>query len=362
MAWTEPEFSRNQVNRAGAALIGSGISNDEFDIALEIINNWRAAHSFPLNTIQMALRRKSEKFENTAIIAQRIKRLQSIHLKLSRFPTMKLSQMQDIGGCRSILQSVRTVRMLSNDFHDGFGKHKLHSCDDYIKSPQKSGYRGIHFIYRYFSDRNEKYNDLKIEIQLRSRLQHAWATAVETIGTFTRQSLKSSQGEAEWLEFFALMGSFLAIRERTTLVPGLPDSEDVLIRALRERARALRVERRLQTYGRALRTLDRHITKDTHYYLLRLEPARGTVTISGYRSRDFSAASDAYLRAEQEIRSDPSAEAVLVSVKSIEALKKAYPNYFLDTAVFLSYVRKAVEKGRSVKRRPMRPAERQTTA
>jgi hypothetical protein len=38
------------------------------------------------------------------------------------------------------------------------------------------------------------YNDLKIEMQLRSQYQHAWATAVETVGTFIGQALKSSIG------------------------------------------------------------------------------------------------------------------------------------------------------------------------
>ncbi len=45
---------------------------------------------------------------------------------------------------------------------------------------------------------------LLIELQLRTRLQHEWATAVETMGTFLQSSLKSSQGPEEWLDFFSL--------------------------------------------------------------------------------------------------------------------------------------------------------------
>jgi hypothetical protein len=40
------------------------------------------------------------------------------------------------------------------------------------------------------------------EIQLRSRLQHAWATTVETVDTFTRQAIKTGGGKAEWRRFF----------------------------------------------------------------------------------------------------------------------------------------------------------------
>jgi DNA-binding CsgD family transcriptional regulator len=55
-------------------------------------------------------------------------------------------------------------------------KHKLLPIDDYIIKPRSSGYRGVHLIYSYFSDKNETYNGLKVELQFRSPLQHAWAT------------------------------------------------------------------------------------------------------------------------------------------------------------------------------------------
>ncbi len=63
--------------------------------------------------------------------------------------------------------------------------------DDYIEHPKESGYHGIHLIYQYRSDKRTDNNSLKIEVQLRSQLQHAWATAVETVGTFVQQALKS---------------------------------------------------------------------------------------------------------------------------------------------------------------------------
>jgi len=40
-----------------------------------------------------------------------------------------------------------------------------------------------------------------IEIQIRSKLQHIWATAVETVGFFTGQAIKSNEGEKEWNDF-----------------------------------------------------------------------------------------------------------------------------------------------------------------
>ena len=50
---------------------------------------------------------------------------------------------------------------------------------DYIENPKSSGYRSIHYIYKYSSNIQD-YDGLKIELQIRTRLQHSWAMAVET--------------------------------------------------------------------------------------------------------------------------------------------------------------------------------------
>ena len=154
----------------------------EYLAALDIINNWRSSHNFPLNTFHIWLKRRAKIIDPTVITAQRIKRMASIELKLSRFPTMTLSQMQDIGGCRAILSDALAVSKLCESYADSDLKHTLAATDNYIDSPKDSGYRGVHLVYKYYSDRRKDYNSLKIEVQLRSRLQHAWATAVETAG------------------------------------------------------------------------------------------------------------------------------------------------------------------------------------
>jgi len=65
----------------------------------------------------------------------------------------------------------------------------------------------------------ETVKGLLLELQLRTRLQHTWATAVETMGTFRGEALKSRQGSKEWLEFFALISSAFAHVEKTPLLP-----------------------------------------------------------------------------------------------------------------------------------------------
>src|SRR5271166_4137199 len=131
--------------------------------------------------------------------------------------------MQDLGGCRAIMASVNAVEQLYDLYHVGTGdlfesEGKL-KCYDYIREPKSDGYRGIHVVGRYSAraQKNEAWNGHRIEIQLRSQLQHAFATAVETVTTFTRLPLKFGAGPVEWRRFFTLMGSAFAIREKTTI-------------------------------------------------------------------------------------------------------------------------------------------------
>lgn len=195
MAFALPSFSRSRVNAAGDALISPRILSLEalaqYTKEIDVINNWRSSHSGPLLSMRMLLTRQAESIDPTSLIAQRIKRLSSIKLKSERFPTMKLTQMQDIGGCRAIVGSVALVRALSASFQKSRTKNVLDHIDDYIDRPQSTGYRGIHLIYRFTSTSGLRAcNGLKIEVQLRSPLQHAWATAVETVGVFTQQALR----------------------------------------------------------------------------------------------------------------------------------------------------------------------------
>ena len=74
---------------------------------------------------------------------------------------------------------------------------------DYIANPKESGYRSLHLIYKY-NGQKEAYKGQFVELQIRSKIQHAWATAVEVIGAFTGQALKASQGDKEWINFFRL--------------------------------------------------------------------------------------------------------------------------------------------------------------
>jgi hypothetical protein len=98
--WAVPNFSKGKVDKAGVELFSHDLF--AYNDSLEIVDNWRSAHNYPLNIFQDGLRKRAKPIFKDCIIAQRIKRLSSITAKLERFPTMRLSMMQDIGGCRAV--------------------------------------------------------------------------------------------------------------------------------------------------------------------------------------------------------------------------------------------------------------------
>jgi len=288
----------------------------------------------------MTLTGRAKKVDADAIIAQRLKRLTSTAAKLRRFPRLILSEIQDIGGCRSVVSTSKRVRELVKLYEDARGKSphrgpELLWVKDYIKEPKRSGYRSYHLVYQYRTDSPELqvFNGHRIEIQLRSAPQHAWATAVETVDAFTHQSLKSNLGTAPWKRFFALMGSVVALREREAPVPGTLVEKH----ALREELRAVEQQIGAKSILEHLQVVTFFTRDQTHAvaFLLKLDTVEGRLEATPYTHATLARATDDYLAMEKEISGNPAIQAVLVSVDKLENLRKAYPNYYVDLDLFL---------------------------
>ena len=343
MIFSKPQYSRSKVNLAGEILLRNNPTEKDLDWAIDVINNWRSCHTYPINTFQATLREKIKNINKDALVAQRLKRMPSIAAKLKRFPKMMLSRMQDIGGLRAVVDTMHELRRLEQLYKDARFKHILVKEDDYIRYPQVTGYRSIHLIYRYNNEKAPEYNGLLIELQLRTRLQHAWATAVETVGTFIQHSLKSSKGPKEWLDFFALIGSAFAYKEKSPQVPGYEHlSEMNTYQEVRKMALKLKVQDSLQAYTVATDAISQDKAKGS-YHLIILDPNEKKVRIQSFGRRRLDAASKAYLEIETEIISKSSdLQAVLVSTNSLKTLKRAYPSFYLDTHEFLTQLNKLI--------------------
>jgi hypothetical protein len=348
MEWERPKHDPETIKWAGRCLIDPASPWKERARALDVTkNNWRRAHAFPMNTLQVNLRKKARLVSPTVLVAQRIKRLRSIEQKLRRFDWFTLFDMQDLGGCRAVLSNIAQVRAVEKHLQNAKFGHKLVDYDDYIGSPKKSGYRSVHLIYAYQGTGDVDWDGLKIEMQLRSRLQHAWATAVETVGLMTGEALKSSAGNQEWQRFFALMGSVIAMQEDATPVPATPSSRSELVRQVRDLAGELDVTARLASFASSLDLTKEPGYSKAHYFLLELEPAIGRLTVTPFTVSERNVAEESYLAAEGRIAKNPGLDVVLVRVSSIKTLQRAYPNYFLDTTAFIAEVERALKEAKA---------------
>src|ERR1700740_2518737 len=115
--WVKPAHRMGVIDRAGKALVPwwedfDAPTTPEIGEAYGIVENWRTCHALPLNVFQAVLRSRAKKIESGVLVAQRLKRFSSLMNKLVREPQMKLSQMQDLGGCRAILSNVAAVDAL----------------------------------------------------------------------------------------------------------------------------------------------------------------------------------------------------------------------------------------------------------
>jgi hypothetical protein len=161
------------------------------------------------------------------------------------------------------------------------------------------------------------------------------------VGAFTKQALKASRGQEDWLRFFVLMSADIAMRERSSLVANVPSSPRELKDELSGYVERLDVLGCLQTYRAMVAPPPNISAKNPHYFLLSLDLEQHMVTLKTFKMAELSQATDEYLREEK--LAGKNKDVVLVSVDSLDALKRAYPNYFLDTDVFMAAVRKAID-------------------
>lgn len=167
-----------------------------------IVFDFRASFQRPLDKVTIQLRRFVRREVEEVIVAQRLKRLPTIIDKLGRQPSMDITRMQDIGGCRAVLPSAREVEQVASRITQHW---RIDRAYDYVTDPKPSGYRATHLVVIR--------DGRLIEIQLRTPGQQQWAEAVERAGSRLRVSVKDGQGPPEILRFFELLGSVIALEE-----------------------------------------------------------------------------------------------------------------------------------------------------
>lgn len=333
----KPLHGKKRIESAGKVLRRNNLQPGEYDDhykmsveeAFAIAHNWRSAHMLPLLRVRQDVSAKCRAFEKGALTAARLKRMHAIRRKLQR--PFTLYQIQDIAGCRVILANMGEVERMVDIYRQGGSKHTINNEDNYILTPKTDGYRSHHLILNFRGDgEQDAYNRLTVELQVRSRLQHVWATAVEAVGLIRHESLKNGRGSVDWLRFFQLMSAEFSEHEGGGAVPGTPSSMVERRREIRELAKLLDAVTVLDSYRVAIDMSEKWDIEPgfDRYFLLQFDYDTRQVSVEPFH--EYALGSERYI--EEESR-HAARNTVLVEVDAIADLRRAFPNYFLDVTV-----------------------------
>ena len=346
------KYSSKQISKAGEIIT---TSSDLIAVAEAVskVNEWREQH---LPVIELVMNQIQSLFSkngiNLVFSSYRLKRMTSIQYKLDLNPDMRLGGMQDIAGGRFVFSDVTVMRSAySLLIQEPLNQLEIVKTDDHVdEKPKTSGYRSVHIVYKYHSFNNEDWDGMKVEIQLRTKLQHSWAMAVETAGLVTNTAMKSGQGSDEWQEFFQIISCLFAMKEGTILIPSFCHETKV---NLLKRLKKINDKNNFFDQLLALKLSVSAVEKRGYQgdiFLLYIDFNSKKLRIVPFAKDKKDEANELYNRIETRINDKDNA-AVLVSVSKYKELREAYPSYFLDMEDFNKHIRKYLTIGRAQSKR-----------
>jgi ppGpp synthetase/RelA/SpoT-type nucleotidyltranferase len=179
---------------------------------IQLVEEWRKAHAGPLRNTSANLRHyvKPHSAANPDIVSvtQRLKKFSTILDKQSRYPTMRVTKMEDIGGVRAVLFDQTAADDVARRLRKNW---RVHRYRDYVRQPKDSGYRALHLIVVK--------QGMMIEVQLRTYLQDFWANQVESDSRHLRVDFKSGKGQQVVHQYYAAVSQFFAMTEASKAPP-----------------------------------------------------------------------------------------------------------------------------------------------
>ena len=340
-----PEYTRTQVKNAGNRIRANSLTDHDE----KIIENWRSSHNHILNTWFVTLVHRIERVDFPIFLGQRLKRKNTIYDKLRRPKTqsMSLERMYDIAGCRMVFENMddlynfRDSMLTETRFgHKRIKKHHK----DYVEKAKDSGYRGIHDIYSYKGDprrnrirsaisRKEPWDGLFIEIQYRTKYQHAWATAVEVADIIKKSRTKfSDDADAEQNQFFKYASEIISrvYEGYRSCHSSLSDEE--LVNGFNE------IEQRINLLQilKSVKVIKTNISdKDKKAIIIHLHIKDFVPDIEIRSFKSTNEASKKLLELEKKFPAD---DIVLVKSDKISSIRNIFRNYFTDAEDFVKYI------------------------
>ena len=192
------KLSKTLIDKAGRALSKDNETDvDKYIKYVEAFDEYRKNHLDPLSQTTVELQQWLNSYGSEYFIAQRLKRKPQILRKLRRF-SVRLSQLQDIGGSRIIVDKDsdvdKVVAFLNSKFENQEEVNILRQTDYRGEGREDSGYRAYHIIMER--------NGCKLELQIRSKIQHYWAETIERTSIVYGHHIKELEGHPVVIDYF----------------------------------------------------------------------------------------------------------------------------------------------------------------
>ncbi|OOF33548.1 nucleotidyltransferase family protein [Salinivibrio costicola] len=348
-------YTNNGVKKAGRRL-----RKKEGDLksATATIQQFRAAHEKPLHTIAYLVGRCCRELGVDVKIVTRLKRLETIVDKLQRRSldgettnATCITNMNDIGGCRAIFPDLESLEKAKEQLQvtvEKVGRIKIKDIDDYITNskPNDCGYRSLHLIYHYDHASGKSFN---IEAQLRTRLQHLWATTVEIVDILEGTKIKTHSHspdadkanlQIQWEELLSIMSQYIADTEGAIELSD--DDKTKFSNRLIDLDSEINALGRLRSFKILSEKVEGCCDSSIEHVLLVIDEASLELIFSE-EFANYNRAISVYNAAEKMTRSHARLNTLLISTKNMGQLSEAYPNYIGDCASFITLFENAIK-------------------
>ncbi len=209
--------SKSAVRKAGSRLRKNLAGNDSTEATrqqvandLQLLMEYRRCFVAPMVSMSGDLEMLVRMSGMEAEVTRRIKRMQTIVEKITeRERGLDLSRMEDLGGCRVVLESnsiedlEKLVRCVENAWAIEIVRKR-----DYVSEPRKSGYRAVHIVLNRFG--------LPIEVQLRTSRMHHWADTMESLSDLLGENFKQD-GDTAIHRFMKMRQMMESMGERSVI-------------------------------------------------------------------------------------------------------------------------------------------------
>jgi putative GTP pyrophosphokinase len=171
------------------------------DLVAELLRNYEQQYpvycAFTERVEKLISEFLREKDVHVHSIASRVKEKDSLRNKLSRSDVgyLSLRDVTDISGIRIITYFGNEVDIVAKLIEEEFDVDRVNSVDKRaLLDPDRFGYLSLHYIamlpdIRLKLTEYRRFADLKVEIQIRSILQHTWAEIEHDLGYKNQQSV-----------------------------------------------------------------------------------------------------------------------------------------------------------------------------